>query len=594
MRESDPCAGRRVEVAGSGRWPRRSVLQLVTALGAGAVFGRALVSCASGTTAVTASMIREAEWVSGVALIPEERELMLDGVNELLEDFAKVRAVPLANSVPPALQFDPLAPVATETGRRDAVVDPGPVDPSITRGSDDDLAFASVTRLAALIRSRQISSTELTQFYLGRLKRFGPELECVISLTEELALEQAERADRALARDEDLGPLHGIPWGAKDLLAVPGYRTTWGAKPYEAQVLSETSTVAARLETAGAVLLAKLTLGALAWGDVWYGGETRNPWHTEQGSSGSSAGSAAATAAGLVGFAIGSETWGSIVSPATRCGATGLRPTFGRVSRHGAMALAWSMDKLGPLARSVEDCAFIFAAIHGADGLDPTALDREFRWPGERDPRSLRVGIPESLFYEDRTEEIEDEDERRREALWQENDRRTLTELRELGFELVPIRLPDEPAAAPLSFILTAEAAGAFDDLTRSGRDDLLVRQVEQAWPNVFRQGQLIPAVEYIRANRIRTLLMRRMAEVMADVDLYVCPSYGGDNLLLTNLTGHPCVVLPNGFADGTPTSITFNGRLFGETELLDVARTYQQATDYHLRRPPSFSEPDP
>ena len=576
--------------SGPGRWPRRSVLQLVTALGAGAVFGRALVSCASGKTAVTASMIREAEWISGLSLTPGERELMLDGVNELLEDFAKVRAVPLDNAVPPALQFQPLSSAPGEPARAPRMIDLGVVEEPAPRGSDDELAFASVMRLAALIRSRQLSSAELTRLYLDRLKRHGPQLECVISLTEELALEQAARADQALARGEYLGPLHGIPWGAKDLLAVSGYRTTWGAKPYEDQVLSETSTVAARLEDSGGVLLAKLTLGALAWGDVWYGGRTRNPWDSEQGSSGSSAGSAAATAAGLVGFAIGSETWGSIVSPATRCGVSGLRPTFGRVSRHGAMALAWSMDKLGPLARSVDDCALVFAAIHGADGLDPTAIDRDFRWPDPRDPRSLRVGYVRALFEEDRTANLEDEDVRRRAAQWQDNDRRTLDVLREIGFDLVPIRLPEEPPVAPLSFILTAEAATAFDGLTRGGRDDLLVRQIEQAWPNVFRQGQLIPAVEYIRANRIRTLLGRRMEQVMADVDLYVCPSYGGDNLLLTNLTGHPCVVLPNGFADGTPTSITFNGRLYGETEILAVARAYQQATDHHLRRPPSFS----
>jgi Asp-tRNA(Asn)/Glu-tRNA(Gln) amidotransferase A subunit family amidase len=412
--------------------------------------------------------------------------------------------------------------------------------------------------------------------YLDRLKKYGPKLECVITLTEQLALEQARRADDEIARGDYRGPLHGIPYGAKDLLAVGGYKTTWGAEPYKDQMIEEDATVVRRLEEAGAVLVGKLTLGALAWGDVWYGGKTRNPWNYEQGSSGSSAGSASATAAGLVGFAIGTETWGSIVSPCTICGTTGLRPTFGRVSRHGAMALSWSMDKIGPICRSVEDCALVFDAIRGPDDLDLSVRDFPFYWDAELDIKKLRVGYVESAFAEEREEQEE----------WKRIDELALQTLESLGVELVPMPLPDLPIGA-MSFILSAEAATAFDELTLNGRDDLMVRQIRNAWPNVFRQSRLIPAVEYLKANRVRTLAMEQMDEILSDIDVYVAPSWAGANLLLTNLTGHPCVVLPDGFReDGTPTSITFNGRLFGEAEVLALAKAYQDASGFHQRQP--------
>jgi Asp-tRNA(Asn)/Glu-tRNA(Gln) amidotransferase A subunit family amidase len=574
------------------RWPRRRILQLLTAAGVGnAVFARAFAALAEEAPRVTAAMIERAEWIAGVELTPEERELMLEGVNELVAAYETNRLVEIDNGVAPALVFQPVTPrphvEPVEAVPTTAGTEPGRPE------SDVDLAFAPVSQLAALLRTRQVSAVELTRLYLERLERLDPRLRCVITLTPELALEQAERADREIAHGRYRGPLHGVPWGAKDLLAVPGYPTTWGAMPYKDQVRPDKATVVSRLEDAGAVLAAKLTLGALAWGDVWFGGTTKSPWNLEQGSSGSSAGSASAVAAGLVGFAIGTETWGSIVSPATRCGATGLRPTFGRVSRHGAMALSWSMDKIGPLARSVEDCALVFAAVAGADGLDDAAVDGPFRWPWGRDLRTIRVGYAAALFEEDRAAAVEGEEEKALAREWQELDLRTLEVLRSLGIEPVPISLPERYPVESLSFILTAEAACAFDELTRSGRDDLLVRQVARAWPNEFRQGQTIPAVEYLRANRIRSLLMREMEERLAGVDVYVAPSYGGDNLLLTNLTGHPAVVLPNGFraGDGTPTSITFMGRLHGESALLAVAHAYQQATDFHLRRPPMAAE---
>jgi Asp-tRNA(Asn)/Glu-tRNA(Gln) amidotransferase A subunit family amidase len=569
---------------------RRQVLHRASAVGvASAVFGRTLAALAADAGAVTPEMIHQAEWISGLDLTDDERKLMETGVNGMVEDFAKLRRVKLENAVAPATRFATIAADDEHQARRDTKAVVKTSARTSRPPTDEALAFAPLTDLASLLRHRKLSSVELTRLYLDRLRRYNPLLECVITLTEELALQQARRADREIVAGRWRGPLHGIPWGAKDLLAVPGYRTTWGAKPYEDQTSTDKATVVRLLEQVGAVLTAKLTLGALAMGDVWFGGKTRNPWKPTQGSSGSSAGPAAAVAAGLTAFAIGSETLGSIVSPCTRCGATGLRPTFGRVSRHGAMALAWTMDKLGPIARSAEDCALVFAAILGADGLDPTAVDRPFHWPLKTDPRSLRVGFVEAAFEEDRTARAETDEDKERAREWQELDRRTLTVLREIGFKLTPIALPSDYPVESLRFLLQAEAATAFDELTRSGRDELLKRQDANAWPNTFRRAQLIPAVEYIRANRIRTLLMREMERTMADFDVYVCPSYGGANLLLTNLTGHPAVVAPNGFSssDGTPTSITFTGQLFGEAALLAVAHAYQQATDFHTRRPP-------
>ncbi|RMF57439.1 MAG: amidase [Calditrichaeota bacterium] len=523
---------------------------------------------------VTKEMLVDAEKVAGLQFTDEERELMLEGVNEFLENYDKIHQVPLDNSVPPALQFNPILPGMTFDKEERPLKVSAAKKVKVPKNLEQ-VAFWPVTDLAQLIKTRQVTSTDLTKMYLERLKRYDPKLQCVISLTEELALRQAKQADEEIAAGRYRGPLHGIPWGAKDLLAVRGYKTTWGAMPYKDQVLDLDATVVQRLEQAGAVLVAKLTLGALAWGDVWFGGKTKNPWNLEQGSSGSSAGPGAATAAGLVGFAIGTETWGSIVSPSTRCGVTGLRPTYGRVSRYGAMALSWSMDKIGPMCRSVEDCALVFDAIHGPDGKDGTVVDLPFNWDAGLDVKKLRIGYVKALFEEER----EDKE-------WQAFDNASLDTLRSLGIDLIPIELPDEPISA-MSFILSVEAAAAFDELTRSNRDDLLVRQIKNAWPNVFRQAQMIPAVEYVQANRVRTKVMEAMREIMSDIDVYVVPSFGGSNLLMTNLTGHPQAVLPNGFRkDGTPTSLSFIGKLFGEAELLAVAKAYQDATDFHLQHP--------
>jgi Asp-tRNA(Asn)/Glu-tRNA(Gln) amidotransferase A subunit family amidase len=542
---------------------RRRLLQLLAGLGVGsAVFRRALAAAADNAPAVTADMVRQAEWIAGVKFSDDDRKALVGTLNQRQRQYEAMRAVSLPNDVPPALAFNPapwLRPSA-EPVRRDA--EPTAAAAPRKPTSADDLAFLPVTSLAALLRTRQVSSVELTKLYLQRLRQFDPVLHCVVSYTDELALKQAERADREIAAGRYRGPLHGVPWGAKDLIAHPGYKTTWGAAPFKEQVIDTRATVARRLEEAGAVLVAKLTLGALAMGDRWFGGMTRNPWDPRRGSSGSSAGSASAVAAGLVGFALGSETLGSIVSPSRVCGTTGLRPTFGRVSRHGCMTLSWSMDKVGPLARSVEDCALVFAAIHGFDGLDLSAVDRPFAWPPRRDLRALKVGYVEGPG--------------------DAKDRAELRVLRDLGVRLVPIKLPAKYPLQPLQLILDTEAATAFDELTRKGITEGL-----NAWPRTFRAGQFVPAVEYLRANRLRTLLMREMEEVMGQVDLYV----QGNDLLLTNLTGHPSVVLPNGFRKQggaeLPLSIKFTGRLYGETELLAVAHAYQQATGHHLRRPP-------
>jgi Asp-tRNA(Asn)/Glu-tRNA(Gln) amidotransferase A subunit family amidase len=541
---------------------RRRLLQVLAGLGIGSVvFQRALVAAADKAPAITADMIRQAEWIAGLTLSDEDRKELADRLNRQQRKFETMRAVKLANDIPPALSFDPAPwlPPSTEPVRRgvEPIVQAAPKKPDAA----EDLAFLPVTALAALIRTRQVSSIELTKLYLERLRKYDPILHCVVNYTEDLALKQAERADRELAAGRYRGALHGIPWGAKDLIAHPGYKTTWGAAPFKEQVIDTKATVARRLEEAGAVLVAKLTLGALAMGDRWFGGMTRNPWNPKHGSSGSSAGPAAATAAGLVGFAIGSETLGSIVSPSRVCGITGLRPTFGRVSRHGCMTLSWSMDKLGPMCRSVEDCALVLGAIHGFDGLDPSAVDRPFAWPPRRDLRTLKVGYVEGrVSVKERAE---------------------LRVLRDLGVRLVPIELPSKQPLAALTLILDTEAATVFDELTRQG-----VTEGLNSWPRIFRQCQFVPAVEYLRANRIRTLVMREMEEVMGQVDLYV----GGNDLVLTNLTGHPTVVLPNGFRKSgeieLPSSIAFTGRLYGETELLAVAHAYQQATGHHLKRP--------
>ncbi|MCO6486780.1 MAG: amidase [Phaeodactylibacter sp.] len=515
--------------------------------------------------------VQQAARLIGLEMTEAEIDSMLPGLEEQLGSYASIRGQDIPNELAPALQFNPLPRGLAPDTRQEALY--FDIPGAVSRPKDlNGLAFYSVTQLSALVKSGQVSSVELTELFLERLEKHDPALHCVITLTRERALAQARQMDEELARGQYRGPLHGIPFGAKDLLATRDYKTTWGAMPYKDQMLDYDAAVIEKLEAAGAVLVAKLTLGALAWGDVWYGGQTRNPWNPEQGSSGSSAGSASAVSAGLVPFAIGTETWGSIVSPSTVCGVTGLRPTFGRVSRHGAMALSWSMDKIGPICRTAEDCAIVFEAIRGQDERDPTTVAAAFNYNQKTDARKLRVGYLKGDFAGD--------------YRFKEQDSLTLARLRELGIFPVAIELPEVP---DIGFVLSAEAAAAFDELTRSGRDSLLVRQIRNAWPNTFRQARFIPAVEYIQANRLRTRLIEETHRALRDVDVFLAPSWAGGNLLRTNLTGHPCVSLPNGFIDGLPTSITFCGQLFGEAEVLKLAALYQANTDFHRKHPEGF-----
>jgi len=573
-------------------------------------------------------MIESAAAIADVPISDEYKEMMLENLNDQVSGYEEIYKLHMPNSVQPALIFDPVTSrtkYETEKWPMKMSAAPKSWTASVPKNLEE-LAFASVRQLAELVRTRRVSSVALTQMYLARLKKYDPALKCVVTLTEGRALVQAKKVDEEIAAGKYRGPLHGIPWGAKDLLATKGYRTTWGAGGFENQMIDEDATVVKRLDKAGAVLVAKLTLGALAQGDVWFGGVTRNPWNTKQGSSGSSAGPASATAAGLVGFSIGSETLGSISSPSTRCGCTGLRPTFGLVPRTGAMALSWSMDKLGPICRTVEDCALVLNAIYGKDGKDSSVQLAAFNWDANTEVRGTRVGYLKAAFEPPTEQQAEatkeepaktpeeqkkrDEQKKRREAAQarQKYDKRyldaALTKLKQMGVELIPVELPKFPYGA-IEIMLTAESAAAFDDLTRSGRDKLLTAQKDYDWPNTFRSARFIPAVEYIQAARARTMLMEAMAKIFEDIDVIVTPS-NGPQLTCTNLTGHPALILPNGFrgddapqppsddpADftnaggpGTPTSLTFLGRLYGEAELLAFARAYQEATGFHLQHP--------
>lgn len=582
---------------------------------------------------ITPEMIDAASVLAGVGpFTDEQKKMMIDGLVDQNGSYKALRKLKLPNSVQPAYAFHPYTAAGTAASREPAGRIQSPKaehgwrpDANAKAPSDlNDLAFATVSELASLLHARKITSLALTQMYIARLKRYDPRLHFVISLTEDRALAQAKAADAEIAAGKYRGPLHGIPWGAKDLLAVKGYPTTWGAGGFEHQSFDEDATVVKRLDEAGAVLVAKFTLGALAMGDKWFGGRTRNPWNPEQGSSGSSAGSASAVAAGCVGFAIGSETLGSISSPCTRCGATGLRPSFGLVPRTGAMALSWTMDKLGPITRSAEDCALVLDAIHGPDGQDISVYPAPFRWHSNLDIKSLRVGYIKHDFDEPEpfkpepppdSETAEEKKEReKREAegkLAHERriyDRRydlaALDKLRSMGIDLIPVDLPKLPYGAMVP-LLTAEAAAAFDELTLSGRDRLLTEQGVEDWPNAFRTARFYPAVEYIQANRARTLAIQQMSALFEKVDIIVASS-GGMQLLATNLTGNPAAIVPNGLrgndaphppkvdtgdednigGPGTPVSITFLASLYDDARLAAFANAYQQATDFNKLHP--------
>jgi Asp-tRNA(Asn)/Glu-tRNA(Gln) amidotransferase A subunit family amidase len=608
---------------------RRRFLSVCSGVGlTGTLFPGVLWAEAKDKAKITKEMIDNAAAIADVPIPDEDKEMMLDNLNQQVKSYEEIYALHIPNSVEPCLIFDPVVPgvkFAMEN-RPVRVAKPSTISVTAAPKNIEDVAFASVRELAELVRTKKVSSVALTEMYLERLKRYDPTLKFVITLTEDRARAQAKEADKEIAAGKYRGPLHGLPWGAKDLLATKGYRTTWGAGGFEDQLIDEDATVAKRLDQAGAVLVAKLTLGALALGDHWFGGVTRNPWNPGQGSSGSSAGPASATADGCVAFSIGSETLGSISSPSTRCGCTGLRPSFGLVPRTGAMALSWSMDKLGPICRAVEDCALVLQAIYGPDGWDPSVKDAAFHWDASLDWRKLRVGYLKTEFEPQpqqpqeaakqeppatpEEEKKREEQKKRREAarVRAEYDRKyndaALAKLKEMGVNLVPIEMPKFPYQS-MQTMLSAEAAAAFDDLTRTGRDKLLTSQKPFDWPNSFRSARFIPAVEYIQASRARRMAMEAVAKVLDGIDVIVAPT-GSDQLVITNLTGHPAVILPNGFrgddapkpptddpgdfqnagGPGTPVSLTFLGDLYGEAKLLAFAKAYQDATGFHLKHP--------
>jgi Asp-tRNA(Asn)/Glu-tRNA(Gln) amidotransferase A subunit family amidase len=615
---------------------RREFLTFCSAVGVSSTFfaGTLFALTAAGPEEkLTVEMIDQAAALAGIDISRPKAEALLAKLNEQRRAYETIRRLHLPNDVPPAFRFDPVIsgqpapPIESSPVRLPDVLGNAPaiVDGDVPKDLEK-LAFATVHELGPLLRNKKVSVTDLTEMYLARLKRFNPQLSFLITLTEERARAQAGELDAELAKGRYRGPLHGIPWGAKDLLAVCGYPTTWGAGGFQQQVCGDDATIVKRLDEAGAVLVAKLALGALAMGDKWFGGRTRNPWNTSQGSSGSSAGSASATAAGCVAFAIGSETLGSISSPSTRCGTTGFRPSFGFVPRTGAMALAWTMDKLGPICRASEDCALVMQAIYGPDGVDSTVRPAPFLWDPNTDWQKLRVGYAKSLFEEQSPSENQPENltpeevkdwesgkkDRTAARARREYDRRydlaALAVLQKMGVDLQSVELPELPLEA-IALLLNAEAAAAFDDLTLTGRDDLLTEQGPDDWPNIFRAARFYPAVEYIQASRARTVAMRQMAKLFEDIDILIVPSSSEAQLILTNLTGHPAVIVPNGFrgkdapappsldtgeddsigGPGTPVSLTFLGRLYHDSALLAFAAAYQQTTDFHHYHPPGF-----
>lgn len=493
--------------------------------------------------------------------------------------YDSMRQYRLDYQVSPALYFDPrpngfVLPEKLET--RDWGL---PAEVSLP-ASEAALAFYSVAELSALIRERRISSEALTRMYLQRIKAHDPKLKAVVTLLEDRALEQARRADAEIAAGQYRGPLHGIPYTAKDLLALPGYPTTWGARPYREQMLDHTATVIEKLDAAGAVLLAKVSSGSLARGDVWFGGRTNNPWDTLQGASGSSAGSAAAVAAGLCAFAIGTETLGSIVSPSGRCGVTGLRPTYGRVSRAGAMTLSWTMDKIGPIARTAQDCALVLEAIRGKDPQDRTALDAPFNFRADTAVAALRIGYLKEAFERDTTQAGK-------------NNSQALEVFRQMGIVLEEVQLPKAFPFAAFDIILRAESGAFFDELIRSGEVDDLEEQDYNSRANSLRQSRFIPAAEYLQANRHRAGLIEAMHVLMQEFDAIIVPPWGSQQNLITNLTGHPALAIPTGLDEkGRPSTLTLLGNLYDEAAILQLGYVFQRLTAHHAQQPPLFAAP--
>jgi Asp-tRNA(Asn)/Glu-tRNA(Gln) amidotransferase A subunit family amidase len=521
--------------------------------------------------------LRSASKLIDLTYTQKELDTMYAGVMENFENYRLMHKEHLDNNVPMSLWQNPVLPGMHFNTKQQPIEWNIPTNINLPKNKND-LAYYSVLELASLIKNKKISSVALTLFFIERLKKYSDTLQCVISYTETIAMEQAKQADAEIAKGKYRGPLHGIPYGLKDLFAVKGTKTTWGAAPYKDQVIETDAYVYTRLKDAGAVLIAKFTLGALAMGDYWYGGRTKNPWNLTRGSSGSSAGSASATVAGLVPFAIGTETWGSITSPSGTCGATGLRPTFGSISRSGAMTLSWSLDKAGPICRSAEDAAIVFSLIHGTDGKDQSAVNMPFNYKVANGLKGKKIAYAKNYFDKLTDTSL--------------NEWKVLEVYRKLGVELIPVNFPDSGVYNfnIMDVVISAECAAAFDEFTRNGVDDQMTRQGKYDWPNSFRVSRLMPAVEYVNANRHRYLLMQKVNEFMQQFDAVICPNFGGNQSAITNLTGHPVIVFPTGFNKSQlPTSITLVGKLYDEATIISIAKAYQSATNWNKLHPTMF-----
>ena len=549
------------------------------------------------TPQITAEMLKTAVAVAGLTLDDEEQKAMLDTVNRNLASYKEVRDLKIPNNVSPPFHFSPLTPGMKVNTTRE------PLRFSTLNTKRpaklEDAAFYSVAQLGRLLRTRQVTSTELTKMYLDRLHRYNEKLNCVVTFLDDVALAQAKQADAEIAAGKYRGPLHGIPWGAKDIMAVKGYKTTWGSDAFKDQMIDDEASVVVMLREAGAVLLAKLATGELAGGDRWWGGQTKNPWNLEEGSSGSSAGPASATAAGCCAFAIGTETSGSILSPASRCGVTGLRPTFGRVSRYGVMALSWTQDRLGPLCRCVEDCAIVMSVIAKPDGLDMSVSTLPFNWNSRADIKKIRVGILSEAF-----------DDVKEPALQVAN-RNTIEQVEALGYRLIPVKVPEWTIDTNAFGV---ESATFFDEFLRSGAYKKMTNPQRGGG---FRNSRATPAVEYLQTQRARMMMMMKLADATKDVDVYLAPAVGGGppagagrggsgagapparggprppqtamqrHFNQANSAGYPAIAMPNGFMEsGSPTGITFYARPFGEPELLAVAKAWQDKSGFHSKHP--------
>jgi Asp-tRNA(Asn)/Glu-tRNA(Gln) amidotransferase A subunit family amidase len=521
---------------------------------------------------ISKSTVQQASQLMDVKFTEKEIEMMLQDLKDNLFDYKKMHALLLNNNIAmsAAQRLQPDNAIQQKINWQ--------YNKKIQLPSNkNELAFYSILQLGSLLRNKLISSKELTAFFIERIKKYGDTLECVVSITQDIAMQQAAQADDDFKKGIDRGPLQGIPYGLKDLFAVKGTKTTWGAAPYKEQVIEEDAYVYTRLKEAGAVLIAKFTLGALAMGDYWFGGRTKNPWNLERGSSGSSAGSASATVAGLVPFAIGTETHGSIISPSHTCGATGLRPTFGSISRSGAMTLSWSLDKVGPICRSAEDAATVFSYIHGTDQKDGSAVNAAFNYNPTMDVKKLKIAYAKNIF--DKLDTAAQE--------WN-----VLKQLTAAGITLHPMNFPDTETYQfdMIGIVIGSEAAAAFDAFTRLDMDEQMTRQTRNDWPNYFRQARTIPAVEYINTMRHRSVLMEKTNQAMKEFDVVISPSFGGRQLAITNLTGHPALCIPIGLSkQGTPNSITFLANLFKEEALLSVGKFFQSITSFDEMHPEKF-----